>query len=273
MQRPAPEGSAPQLIRLCQFLAEDRSLDRAAFRLWVEDYTIPLERIRKALGRLAPNPKMVFGETDERISTKVEQYAESLRRKKGVKPHVKRMIDDGRFAAMLQGFLSMGLGRAVHAEQQPKLGADFEELSGLSRARSDHWAGQSPWLTGDTTQELMVAASLLESISANLAATASEADFAKAKEAFKALVILRNCASLLQQLHGPNVFGFGVLTDLPIGLPMSYVDPSAFVGLIALAQTRPEILDNTIRLGSSLQVTLVSLRQQVEEPTKFSNVN
>ena len=265
VRRPSPEGSGAQLVRLCQFLDEDRSLDRAAFRLWIEDYAVPLDRVRRALSRLAPRPETVFGTSAQSLHEKVEQYGENLLRRKQTKPHVKKMIEDGRFTAVVEGFIGMGLGRAIPNEQQARLGADFEELSGLNRGRTDHWVGGSPWLTGDTTQEIALAGSLLETINADLCITASEAQFEKAKEAFKALAVLRNCAALLQQLHGPNVFGFGVLTESPVGLPMHYADPNAFLGMLALTKCRPDILENSIQIGKSLHATLEALRKQVED--------
>lgn len=265
VQRPAPEGSAAQLVRLCQFLAEDRSLDRAAFRLWIEDYPIPLARLRRALAHLVPDPQLVLGASEQQIRDKAEKYSEGVRRRKNVKLHVRKMAEDGRLAMMLEGFLGIGLGRAIPPQDQQKLSADFEELSGLNRARTDHWQGQPPWLTGDTTEEFAVAASLLETITPNLAKTASKEEYAKAKEAFKGLLTLRKCAALLQQMHGPNVFGFGVLTDLPIGMPMMYADPGAFLGMLALRQRHPDIFENTVQLSRTLEATLEMLRQQVEK--------
>lgn len=268
VQRPAPEGSAAQLVRLCQFLAEDRSLDRAAFRLWIEDYAVPLKRLRKALARLVPDAKLVFGQSAEQIRDKVEQYSEGVQRRKSLQPHVRKMAEDGRLVTVLEGFLGMGLGRSVPQQDQHKLGADFEELAGLNRARTDHWEGKSPWLTGDATPEFALAASLLETVNANLAGAAPEEDFVKAKEAFKGMMMLRRCSALLQQLHGPNVFGLGVLTDLPIGVPIMYADPSAFLAMVALAKKAPQILDNMIQVGKMFQASLDALRQQVENRNK-----
>ena len=271
VQRPAPEGSGDQLVRLCQFLAEDRSLDRAAFCLWIEDHPIPLERLRKALARLAPNPKLIVGDSSEQLRDKTEQYAESVRRRKHVQPHVKKMAEDGRLATMLEGFLGMGLGRALPSEEQQRLGADFEELSGLNRARVDHWEGKSPWLTGDTSPQLAVTASLLEQLNANLVKSASEEELFRARDAFKSMMLFRHCAALLQQLHGRNVFGLGAVTDLPIGLPTKFADPVAFLGMIALNRTHPSLLGNMVVTAKSLHATLDALRQQVEakqnEPT------
>ena len=239
VQRPAPEGSAAELVRLCQFLDDDRSLDRAAFRLWIEDYTIPLERVRTALAQLAPNPKPILGDSPDQLRDKIEQYADSLGRRKSAQPHVKKMAADGRLATVLEGFFALGVGRSLSPEEQQKLGSDFEELSGLNRGRVDHWEGKSPWLTSDDTgPQLAVAASMLKALNADLPRSASEEEFLKAKDAFKSTMLFRNCAALLQQLHGPNVFGFGAVTDLPIGLPLRYADPTAFLlGMLGLGKT------------------------------------
>jgi hypothetical protein len=263
VQRPTPEGSAVQLLRLCRLLSQDRSLHRAAFRLWIEDYSVPLDRLRTALASLVRDPRVVFGPSGEHLQEKLESYAEGMSRNQSAKPHVKKMADDGRLAVMLEGLIGLGLGRSIPLNEQQQLGATFEEFSGLNRGRTDHWKGKSPWLTSDSTPEIAMAASMFERVGPALAHSAADEDFIKAKEAFQSQLKLRNCAEMLQQLHGSNVFGFAALTDLPIGVPMSYADPSAFLAMLALVKAQPEVLDNVIQIGKSLDAHIDTLRQQV----------
>ncbi len=268
VQRPTPEGSVAQLVRLCQLLAQDRSLHRAAFRLWIEDYAVPLDRLRTSLAHLVPDARTVFGASGERLQEKVQSYTEGMSRRHRAKPHVKKMADDGRLAVMLEGLIGLGLGQNMSVEEQRQVGAAYEEFSGLHRARTDHWEGGAPWLTSDSTPEIAMAASVFERVGPALARSAPDEDFVKAKEAFQSQLKLRRCAEMLQQLHGPNVFGFAALTELPIGVPVTHADPAGFLAMVALVKARPEILDNAIQIGKTLDAHLDALRQQVEDLKK-----
>ena len=264
VRRPSAEGTAQQLMQLCKLLSEDRSLDRAAFRLWIDDYAIPLERLRRALANLAPNPKTVIGSSPDEIRAKSEEYAEKIRGARRVKPHIKKMIDEGRIQTVIEGFLSMGLGVPVESQDGKDLGAAFEEFAGLQPARVDHWEGQSPWLSGDTAPQLELAASLFRTVNPELAATASDEEFIRAREAFGSMMKTRRCAEFLQQLHGHNVFGFAAFTELPIGLPITYADPSALLALVALNRLEPQTIDTMIEVGKTLDKTLNDLREKIQ---------
>lgn len=174
VRRPAPEGSAQQLMRLHYFLGEDRSLHRAAFRLWIEGFLVPLERVRKALRRLVLDPVRLMEMPPEKLVGQVETYTEHIRARKNTPARVKKMADEGRLSTLLESMLSMGLGRAIDPQTEATFGVTFEEYAGLERARTDHWEGKTPWLTGDAKPQLKNVAKLLPALRPALADDATD---------------------------------------------------------------------------------------------------
>lgn len=267
VRRPAPEGSVPQLIRICGLLREDRSLHRAAFRLWIEGFVVPLDRVRKALRRLVLDPVRLMDMPPDKLSGAVESYAENVHARKSTPARVKKMADEGRLSTLLESMLAMGLGRPIDPKDQVTFGATFEEYAGLERARTDHWEGKSPWLTGDTTPQMKAVASLLPRLRPKLADDATDEDFEKIRLAFRSWETMRQCTELLEKLHGPNVFGLGMLTRSPIDISPSKTDPMVFMGLLAFYRQQPGLIDNMISTGETLNNALDGLRQQVENAT------
>ena len=267
VRRPAPAGSAQQMVRLVQLLAEARSLHRAAFWLWVEDYPISMERLRRALPHLIPNPKRLSVLSSDELRQMAQAFTERLRRAKGVQPHVKHMLDD-EAPTLFETMLLTALGRPVPKADEHLLGALYEKFSGLDRARVDHWEGQQPWLTGDTVASLQDAAVMLSSINEDFASSASDDELLHAREAFRSLMLLRQCAQLLEQVHGQNVFGFGSLTHSPVGTPITMSDPGVLLALVQIDRTNPELITGMIENGKTLASSLESMRQQIEQHEK-----
>jgi hypothetical protein len=263
VRRPAPAGTTLQLLRLHQLLAQDRSVERAAFRLWVEGYEVPLERVRAALRKLRPDPARLAGLTSEKVSNAAEHYSETLRKKTRTPKRVKKMADDGSLPPFLEKILSIGMGRETDPRSLPKFGEDFERYAGLDRARSDHLEGKQPWLTGDIEPQMSIIAQVLPKMHPGLVDEATDEEYERSRLAFRSLDALRRCAELLERLHGENVFGFGMLTKPPIGVTPEMLEPGLFIGLLGFCQALPDIIENMIGMGTMLETSLTGLRQQV----------
>jgi hypothetical protein len=268
VRRPAAEGTTQQVLRLHQLLAQDRSVERAAFRLWVEGYEVPLERVRAALRKLRPDPARLVGLTSENVSNAAEHYSETLRKKTRTPKRVKKMVDDGSLPPLLATILSLGLGRETDPRSLPKFGEDFERYAGLDRARSDHWEGKQPWLTGDMESQMSIITQVMPKIRPGLVDEATEDEYERSRLAFRSLGALRRCAELLERLHGENVFGFGMLTKPPIGVSTEVLGPILLIGLLGFCQALPKLIDNMIGMGAMLETSLTNLRQQVDSSIK-----
>ena len=93
------------------------------------------------------------------------------------------------------------------------------------------------------------------------------------RTAFRSWEKMRRCAELLQKLHGPNVFGFSMLTHPPTGVSSGMTDATVFVGLLAFQRAEPSLIDNMIGIGETLEASLATLRQQVNKATKKTTEN
>jgi hypothetical protein len=268
VRRPTPEGSAEQMMRLCQLLSEDRSLERAAFRLWIEGYAVPLERVRTALRALSPNRSHLLRLSGEALSEVAEDYAEKMRAKKSTPMRVKKMADDGWLSTFLTSMLSMGLGQETDPKSLPQFGESFEEYAGLDRARTDHWEGKSPWLTGDMEPQMDALSKSLPNLKPEFVDEATEEEYEQARMAFRSWEKLRRCTELLETLHGENVFGFGMLTKPPIGVSPGLLDPGLFVGMLGFCRADPSLIENMINAGATFETSLASLLQQVNDTNK-----
>lgn len=85
---------------------------------------------------------------------------------------------------------------------------------------------------------------------------------------FECLMLLRQCAQLLEQVHGQNVFGFGSLTHSPVGTPITMSDPGVLFALVQINRTNPELITGMIENVKALASSLESMRQQIEQHEK-----
>jgi hypothetical protein len=207
------------------------------------------------------------------LSGAAETYAENVRARKSTPARVKKMADEGRLSTLLESMLAMGLGRPLDPKDEATFGATFEEYAGLERARTDHWEGKPPWLTGDTAPQVKAVANILPTLRPNLANDATDEDFEKIRLAFRSWETMRQCTELLEKLHGPNVFGLGMLTRSPIDVSPSKTEPMVFMGLLAFYRQDPSLIDNMISTGETLNSALDGLRQQVENATRKTTEN
>jgi hypothetical protein len=129
------------------------------------------------------------------LSNAVETYAENVRARKTTPARVKKMADKGRLSSLLESMLSMGLGRALDPQTEATFGATFEEYAGLDRARTDHWEGKAPWLSGDTAPQMKNVAKLLPALRPGLADDATDEEFEKTRLAFRSWEKMRRCAN------------------------------------------------------------------------------
>lgn len=268
VQRPSAEGTAKQLVALCDYLAQDRSLDRAALRLWIDGYPVPLDRVRKSLQRSTPDPSRLTGIAPGDLSKDIDDFCVQLADRKRVSERTREMADDGTLQPLFTKFLSLSSGQVLPEEEAREFGRAFERFSGMDRGRTDHWEGKSPWLTDDPASPVKNLARVLPLIKRDAVANASAAEMHKARDGFLAWEKMVRCTELLEKLHGANVFGFGSLTKPPLGQTPYETNVVMFVGMLAFVRLQPVLVDGVIEMGRTLDASLSILSQQVGQATK-----
>lgn len=269
VHRPLGERDAEQLVRLCAYLDEDRSLHRAAFRLWVEDYEVPLARVRRALRCLAPDPRKIASISDESLATQSHAFSEQLLERKRVPSRVKKMIRAGTLQPLINSTLAMGLNRP--RTQDDKTFADtFEKFSGMDRGRVDHWEGKQPWLSDDSSPRVAEIAEIAHDLSPELAVYATDEELLQAKALFIYVEKLGRCVEFLQERHGENAFGLSMLVRSPLGVPRAQEGPVLFLGLLLIARANPSLVENITSMGVMLDQTLRQI-QELRQQQKAGN--
>jgi hypothetical protein len=258
--RPAAPGTEQQLIALCECLERNRSLDGAALRLWLDGHPVPIERLRRALRQFTPNIGEVATYTPDRLSTEVEAMGERVIGRKGASARAKAMARSGTLQELANSLISVGLGRSLAEDQARSMASTFEQFAGLDRARSDHWEGQQPWLTGDSTAAMLEAATFIQDIRPELA-DAPEEELLQARVAFLNWEKLQRFAKLLQTIYGEGVFGFAFLAKSPLGEPT--LDGTLYLGFIAIARKVPDLIEKTSEMVKNVDAAMEALSKKL----------
>lgn len=196
-----------QLIALCKLRSITTSYGSLALLLWLDDWDIPIERVRAALAEAVPPPPSRGLDDDDRdrVSALAIEHATSLRRR--LPPAKLSQMD----AAEVGEFLM----RAVVGDpQEPsaELEATLTKALGLDRAASDMVGSADPWydprsggalslLTGFTLGELH-----------GLIDSASSDEISLARDPARTLIYdVPRIAEALELAYGRGVAGFGAL--------------------------------------------------------------
>jgi len=109
--RESSPRTVEQLVELAHILASDRSLDRAAFRLWIGGYEVPLPRVRKALSKLIPNKS---NRSDyATISNLLPDFQETLIRHASAPQRVRKLAAAGRTNSLLDAMARAATGETI----------------------------------------------------------------------------------------------------------------------------------------------------------------
>jgi hypothetical protein len=133
----------------------------------------------------------------------------------GVLGQARRNVGRERYATFLRVLAEVGTGRFAGYETGDE-GAEtaklVERALDLDRARTDHLAGQPPWLDGSTETDFAALAQILASRSMVLAAEIGEHELDIARVELQSLIaVVTKIAPLLERLFGRAAFGFGML--------------------------------------------------------------
>jgi hypothetical protein len=164
-----PEGTAPQLLALCELHfsgGPGRRLDELRVALWLKGFSIPLAPLKRSLIALVEPLKTDWeaikgkGSDSDRfdVAEKAARLIANAQIRRGTSlAQVRRHLPDARdiqscftyLFQLLQGEVPLFAGSGLEAEHGERTPGEILELGlGLEAARTVSVAGAPPWLTG-----------------------------------------------------------------------------------------------------------------------------
>lgn len=148
-----PPGTGEQLVRLQQLLREDRSLDRARYRLWWEGYAVPENSIKddidRALDELEPLVRLYEesdpGSDNDPFWDRLDRYA-TKRLPTGLLAQARRRLPRGALESVICICLDALLGR--EHEDGESMSRDVAAAVGLPR-RLTAWVDEARAVTAE----------------------------------------------------------------------------------------------------------------------------
>jgi hypothetical protein len=258
--RPAPVETVPQMLVLCTCLKENRSFDRAAFRLWIDNFNIPLSRVRTALKNMATVAVAALGAMSEEqraivLADAETQAAEQRRTPKGVRSYARK----GKLAPFVEKMVSGTTGdpRLWPEAERQEFARDFEQVSGLSKGRAGApELNVKPWIEGDTSAAVTEAIALAHNFQ-NVLDDSSPEQFDRARRVFRNLEPLRQLIRYGNAAWGHS-FGLEVILS---GFGAKHVDALWFQSLLILGNAKPEIEEVMLKLEVDAQKALAQIQE------------
>jgi len=262
--RTPSDATLDQLVALDAILKRNRSLDYAAFRLWLRGFDVPIERIRRALASLvfAPFERTRGKSTDELIdyAITVEEKAAVLRT---APKRTRQMAKAGRLAPALATTIQLLFdSRNVSDAERTSLARDFADLGSLEKAKTGVPAlGIPGWLQDDPSNDLREAIDIVPGfVGAMETLNASELD--ATREPYRKLERMLILMQLVQKAaKDEDALGFGMLTHGAFGSDMDTISPFLFAAMAFLMRVKPDLPKRVDEMTSPVEAVLQQFRE------------
>jgi hypothetical protein len=235
------EDTVPQLLALCGLLKEMRSLDRAAFRLWIDGFDVPLPRVQVALKKMVSiTPSRLIALTEEERETVIADaevnMAEDRNAPKGVRQYARR----GKLAPVVHSIVDIASG--VDPTQWPSelfqdASRGFEEMSGLARGRTGSpELNVKPWIRNDSADVFAESVILSRDFESVIDASTPE-QLDRARRVFRCIQPLQRLVQFTNSKLG-HCFG---LETIIAGFGAKHPDALLFQSLLIFSNAKPEL--------------------------------
>jgi hypothetical protein len=257
--RVPPAETIPQLLALCACLKGSRSFERAAFQLWIDNFNIPLSRVRAALKKMATVAPATLAamSKDQRAIVLADAETEAAEQRttpKGVRSYARQ----GKLAPFVEKMVGGTTGdpRLWPEAERQAFAHDFEEVSGLNKGRvGAPELNVKPWIKGDTSESVVEAVALAHNFHTAVDDSSPE-QFDRARRVFRNLEPLRQ---LIRYGNAAWGHSFGLETILS-GFGAKHVDALWFQTLLILGNAKPEIEEVMLKLEADAQKALAQIQ-------------
>lgn len=258
--RVAPEETIPQLIALCKLLKENRSFDHAAFRLWIDNFNVPLSRVRTALKNMATvtPANLAAMSPEERAIVLADAELEAAQNRtvpKGVRSYARQ----GKLAPLVDQLVSGTVGdpSAWSEAERQSLARGFEAVSGFDKGRvGAPELNVKPWIKGDTSPEIVEALKIARDFPTVVDESSPE-QFDRARRVYRSIEPLRQLIRYGNETLG-HCFG---LETLLTGYGAKQHDALRFQSLMLLSNAKPEIEEVMRKIEADAQATLSKIHE------------
>jgi hypothetical protein len=261
--RIAPEETVPQLLALRACLRESRSFDRAAFRLWIDNFNIPLSRVRTALKNMATvSPAALSAMSKEQraivLADAEAEAAEARTAPKGVRSFARR----GKLAPLVEQMVSGTTGdpSAWSEAERQSFARDFEEISGFDKGRvGAPELHVKPWIKGDISREMVEALKITREFP-KVVDESSPEQFDRARRVYRSIEPLRQLIRFGNKAWG-HCFGLETLLS---GYGAKHPDALWFQSIMLLSNAKPEIEEVMLKIEGDAQKALAQIQEGLE---------
>ncbi len=266
------DATLQQLVAVTSILKRYRSIDYAAFRLWVRGYAIPLDRVRRALGKLVLKAYARARElpTDS-LESEVFRTEEKMVNRRVAPRQTRKMAREGRLAPMFTVMLQLVRGGGpVPEEQRKRFVRDFNEVASLDKARAGEPSHGIPgWLSGDAADEILESMAIAPQIPETVRSLTDEEMFNN-RELFRRFERIAILFQFIQKATGDEAaLGTALLTRSMIGLDIDEMGPGMFAALATLQRAKPEFAGKVGEMSASVDATLQTFREHGIELPQF----
>jgi hypothetical protein len=248
-------GSENQLLALCRLRAQTKSWDRLAILLWLDNWQISNDRLRRAMLEELGDPReLELDPASDAGLDKLDEYAKrrgpAFARRAGLGHVGPAAAADGVMAA-----LSVTFGGTPWDEEAAQA---MERLAGLNRARTDVIGDAGPWLDGPAAPPIDLSGFAFKAPELVRRATQAELDAARPRA--RVLVVDMPLVIHAAELGlGINIAGLGLLAG-PHVTPAMAVAVSLVFGDLGLGDQ----LDAMAETWSGLALQVAAAMPLVE---------
>lgn len=262
--REPDDATLEQLVALVSILRRNRSLDYAAFRLWVRGYGIPLERVRRALQKLSIGPvEKTRDKSEDDLAGLALAAEEKLSSLRTAPKQARKMARAGRLAPMLSTmFQLLGESPELTQEQSAAFARDFADYTSMEKAKTGiPELGIPGWLNDDPSGDLQDSLRIIPSFFTTVK-TLTDEELIATRDLFRKYERMAILVEFIQKAAKDEAaLGMGLLTRGPLGSGIEEIGPLMFTAIAVLRRAKPDLAEKINEMTAPVEATLQKIRE------------
>lgn len=257
------DATVEQLGALTSILKRNRSLDYAAFRLWLRGYNVHLDRVRRALRKLVVAPlEKPRRESTEELTQGAFSAEEKAATRRAAPKQTRKMAREGKLAPTLLVVFQLLRGSTISETERDDFVRDFAALASIDKARTGVPAlGIPGWLTNDPSNDLRDGMNAIPMIYDTMQ-TLTDEELLTTRGLylkFERMVILMQF--IQKAAKDEDALGMGLITHGPLGSNPETMSPLMFAALAVLIRAKADVPEKINEITAPVEVVLQQFRE------------